>query len=169
MRRTFRKPRQDGSWFRAEMDCSQCSSTIQLQRKMNNKYDSSCEITRILQTHSSDHAGNRNRVATSVRPAQAGYTVTLQQVGPNVVATGSGAINLTGLTFSQSTSLSPEIQSSNWLGPRCKLQHIHGADFFQRRLLRRGAQWTDEFREPAHRVCQQWQRRHGRDSRVIDD
>ena len=26
--------------------------------------------------------------------AQAGYTVTLQQVGPNVVATGSGAINL---------------------------------------------------------------------------
>ena len=31
--------------------------------------------------------------------AQAGYTVTLQQVGPDVVATGSGAINLTGLTF----------------------------------------------------------------------
>jgi hypothetical protein len=35
----------------------------------------------------------------SVRTAQAGYTVTLQQVGPNVVATGSGAINLTGLSF----------------------------------------------------------------------
>ena len=35
----------------------------------------------------------------SVRPAEAGYTVTLQQVGPDVVATGSGAINLTGLTF----------------------------------------------------------------------
>ena len=35
----------------------------------------------------------------SVRPAQAGYVVTLQQVGPDVVATGSGAINLTGLTF----------------------------------------------------------------------
>src|SRR5947208_310677 len=34
-----------------------------------------------------------------VRPAQAGYVVTLQQVGPNVVATGSGAINLTGLTL----------------------------------------------------------------------
>ena len=34
----------------------------------------------------------------SVRPAQA-YTVTLQQVGSNVVANGSGAINLTGLTF----------------------------------------------------------------------
>ena len=36
----------------------------------------------------------------SVRAAQAGYTVTLQQVGPDVVATGSGAIDLTGLTFS---------------------------------------------------------------------
>jgi hypothetical protein len=35
----------------------------------------------------------------SVRPAQAGYTVTLQQVGPNVVATGTGAIGLHGLTF----------------------------------------------------------------------
>src|SRR4029079_7809852 len=34
----------------------------------------------------------------SVRPAQAGYTVTLQQVGPHVVATGSGRLNLTGLT-----------------------------------------------------------------------
>ena len=33
-----------------------------------------------------------------VRPAGA-YTVTLHQVGSNVVATGSGAINLTGLTF----------------------------------------------------------------------
>ena len=34
----------------------------------------------------------------SVRPAQA-YTVTLKQIGSNVVANGSGAINLTGLTF----------------------------------------------------------------------
>ena len=34
----------------------------------------------------------------SVQPAQA-YTVTLQQMGANVVATGNGAINLTGLTF----------------------------------------------------------------------
>jgi hypothetical protein len=31
----------------------------------------------------------------SVRTAQAGYTVTLQQVGPDVLATGSGAIDLT--------------------------------------------------------------------------
>src|SRR5436190_11674907 len=34
----------------------------------------------------------------SVRPAEAGYTVTLQQVGPDVVATGSGALDLTGRT-----------------------------------------------------------------------
>ena len=33
----------------------------------------------------------------STRPAQANYIVTLQQVGPNVVATGSGAFDLTGL------------------------------------------------------------------------
>jgi hypothetical protein len=45
----------------------------------------------------------------SVRAAQAGYTVTLQQVGPDVVATGSGAINLTGLTFSNSGFLGPLI------------------------------------------------------------
>jgi len=34
----------------------------------------------------------------SVRPAQAGYMVTLKQSGQNVVATGSGAFDLTGLT-----------------------------------------------------------------------
>jgi protein with PEP-CTERM/exosortase system signal len=34
----------------------------------------------------------------SVQPAQ-GFTMTLQQVGSNVVANGSGAINLTGLTL----------------------------------------------------------------------
>jgi hypothetical protein len=39
-----------------------------------------------------------------------GYTVTLQQVGPNVVATGNGPINLTGLTFSQSFSENPLIK-----------------------------------------------------------
>ena len=49
----------------------------------------------------------------SVRPAQAGYTVTLQQVGPDVVATGSGAINLQGLTFDGSGSANPAIQSSS--------------------------------------------------------
>src|SRR5438874_2508949 len=45
----------------------------------------------------------------SVRPAQAGYTVTVQQVGIDVVATGSGPIDLHGLTFSYSTFLSPEM------------------------------------------------------------
>jgi hypothetical protein len=45
-----------------------------------------------------------------------GYTVTLQQVGPNVVATGSGTINLTGLTFSQSSSVSPEMRPRLGLG-----------------------------------------------------
>src|SRR5262249_5513413 len=39
----------------------------------------------------------------SVQPAQA-YTVTLQQIGANVVANGSGAFNLIGLTFLQTTS-----------------------------------------------------------------
>jgi len=50
--------------------------------------------------------------------AQAGYIVTLQQVGPNVVATGSGAINLTGLTFSHSGSINPAITpfSNHFLG-----------------------------------------------------
>ena len=48
----------------------------------------------------------------SVRPAEAGYTVTLQQVGPDVVATGSGAIDLHGLTFSSSGFLGPLIWPS---------------------------------------------------------
>ena len=48
----------------------------------------------------------------SVQPAQ-GYTVTLQQVGSNVVATGSGAINLTGLTLYQSN-----VDVEPGMGPR---------------------------------------------------
>jgi hypothetical protein len=44
----------------------------------------------------------------SVQPAQA-YMVTLEQVGANVVATGSGPINLTGLTFVISTVLNAQI------------------------------------------------------------
>jgi hypothetical protein len=35
----------------------------------------------------------------SAPPAKAGYVVTLEQVGSNVVATGSGPIDLTGLTL----------------------------------------------------------------------
>ena len=51
----------------------------------------------------------------SVRPAQAGYTVTLQQVGPNVVVTGSGAIDLTGLSASSGGSpfVSAQISPGN--------------------------------------------------------
>jgi hypothetical protein len=45
----------------------------------------------------------------SVQAAEAGYTVTLQEVGPNVVATGSGAIDLTGLTFITSVNANPGI------------------------------------------------------------
>ena len=46
----------------------------------------------------------------SVRPAQA-YTATLEQVGSNVVATGSGPINLTGLTFSDVFIAAPVINA----------------------------------------------------------
>lgn len=45
----------------------------------------------------------------SVPSAQAGYVVTLEQVGLNVVATGSGPIDLTGLTFAFTNPLVPGI------------------------------------------------------------
>ena len=38
-------------------------------------------------------------IGLSAPPAQAGYVVTLEQVGGDVVATGSGAIDLTGLSL----------------------------------------------------------------------
>jgi hypothetical protein len=41
----------------------------------------------------------------------AGYTVMLEEVGPNVVATGSGALNVTGLTFFGSSI------SASWIVP----------------------------------------------------
>jgi VPDSG-CTERM motif len=47
------------------------------------------------------------------QPAQAGYIVTLQQVGSNVVATGSGALDLTGLTLNSSGGgAAPELHPS---------------------------------------------------------
>ena len=49
--------------------------------------------------------------AFAIRTAQAGYIVTLQQVGPNVVATGTGTIDYTDLT--------PEF--SNVLGPNARM------------------------------------------------
>lgn len=45
--------------------------------------------------------------------AQAAYTVTLAQVGSNVVATGSGSLDLAGLSFLESGPLSAEIDPSN--------------------------------------------------------
>ena len=46
----------------------------------------------------------------AVRPAYGNYIVTLQQVGPNVVATGSGAFDLTGLPVKARGSSQPLIQ-----------------------------------------------------------
>jgi hypothetical protein len=46
----------------------------------------------------------------SVRPAEAGYTVILQQVGPDVVATGSGPLDLTGLSKFNSFTMEPELK-----------------------------------------------------------
>ena len=43
-----------------------------------------------------------------VQPAQ-GFTITMEQMGSNVVADGSGAINLTGLSFIEEGSLGPFI------------------------------------------------------------
>src|SRR6516165_8161236 len=50
----------------------------------------------------------------SAQPAQA-FTMTLEQVGSNVVATGSGAINLTGLTFEFTDVLNAQMQASQGL------------------------------------------------------
>ena len=58
--------------------------------------------------------------------AQAGYTVTLQQVGPDVVATGSGAIDLTGLTLSQSTSVNPAIMPNHLMALSRKVTFTRG-------------------------------------------
>src|SRR4026208_516826 len=49
----------------------------------------------------------------SVRPAQA-YLVTLEQVGSNVVANGSGAINLTGLTKASTLFGGPQRERSRY-------------------------------------------------------
>ena len=90
----------------------------------------------------------------SVQPAQA-YTVTLQQVGSNVVATGSGAFDLTGLTFEQNfLNAPPQIQANFSLmitGPG-------GANQIPVRWIHR----TDEFRERGPGFCRHWQRRRCR-------
>ena len=48
--------------------------------------------------------------------AQAGYVVTLEEVGSNVVATGSGPIDLTGLNFAGSIFNSPTYIQPNLAG-----------------------------------------------------
>ena len=73
--------------------------------------------------------------------AQAGYTVTLREVGPDVVATGSGAIDLTGLTFSGSFPLIPG--STHRTRPFVTGPTSSSVDLYTR------GQWTDEFRRRA--------------------
>ena len=51
----------------------------------------------------------------SVQPARANYIVTLEQVGSNVVATGSGAFDLSGLTFLNQGLGSPYMAASQGL------------------------------------------------------
>ena len=42
---------------------------------------------------------HRSHSVALLRPARPAFMITMKQVGSNVEATGSGAINLTGLTF----------------------------------------------------------------------
>src|SRR5204863_7733228 len=62
-------------------------------------------------------------------PAQAGYIVTLEPVGSNVVATGSGAIDLTGLSFLGIFTTSPQVVPSAGeivTGPTVLLSTVFG-------------------------------------------
>jgi len=83
------------------------------QNSNEGKYTHENYFAQTLSTRRASRARDHNPLGSLDSPAQAGYTVTLQQVGPNVVATGSGAINLTGLTFSQSaTGANPGLRPS---------------------------------------------------------
>ena len=98
----------------------------------------------------------------SVRPAQAGYTVTLQQVGPDVVATGSGAIDLHWTDFFSIGFRDPGISLT--LGSRIAIIYTgptsSSVDIYSGPVDRRVSGAV------SYNVCQQWQRRHGRDSRA---
>jgi len=48
-------------------------------------------------------------LAAAAGPARAGYIVTFSQVGPDVVASGSGSIDLDGLTFVTSGDTVPQV------------------------------------------------------------
>jgi hypothetical protein len=75
-------------------------------------------------------------------PAQAGYVVTLTQQGSNVVASGSGTIDLTGLSFSSSDTINSGMFPSDGA---ITTGADYRADFRYLRLLR--GHWTNEFRE----------------------
>ena len=77
----------------------------------------------------------------SVRPTEA-YTVTLQQMGANVVANGTGAINLTGLTLFSGDFVVPQMNASfgailtgQVLGGGHRIHWIHRTDEFRPRGL----------------------------------
>jgi len=57
-------------------------------------------------------------IGLSALSAQAGYVVDVTQQGPNVVATGSGPIDLTGLTFFSADNFSgPELTPNGGTTP----------------------------------------------------
>ena len=77
---------------------SQTSARLQKQQQPINPMKTNASPIRIRSLTTLLLAATVSLLTLS-QPAQAGYVVTLQQVGFNVVATGSGAIDLTGLTF----------------------------------------------------------------------
>ena len=85
-------------------------------------------------------------IGLSAPSAQAGYVVDLTQQGSNVVASGSGAIDLTGLFFLGSISLSSELDPN---GPAI-LTGPAGSEL-SRRL--RQLYWASEFRERTPDFC----------------
>jgi hypothetical protein len=61
----------------------------------------------------------------SALPARAGFLITIEQVGSNVVVTGSGSIDLTGLTPTTSTSgagITPDF-ADLVVGPRSSVEY----------------------------------------------
>jgi len=68
-------------------------------------------------------------LAAGIAHADSIFTVTLQQVGPNVVATGSGTIDLTGLTSFGSAFASPELYPAHGIigtGPSGNIDQYSG-------------------------------------------
>src|ERR1700719_2102203 len=56
----------------------------------------------------------------SAQPAEAAYVITLDQVGPNVVATGSGTLDLSSLIFVDVIQVPASMEPSQgviWVGP----------------------------------------------------